>query len=157
MKVLLIGIGNEYRSDDGVGRLIARNLMNRRLPHIEVVEASGEGAALMETWKGADAVILIDAVSCGAPPGTIHRLNARRELIPQEYFRCSTHAFGVAEAIEMARALNLLPPRLIIYGIEGQTFAFGQGLSAAVEEAAGAAEEQIHREVQLLIGMQNVE
>jgi hydrogenase maturation protease len=133
---LVIGIGNEYRHDDAVGLIIARYLQERALDHCKVLEQNGEGAALMEEWKNAEAVILIDAVHSGAAPGTIYRFDARKQPIPTKFFHYSTHAFSVAEAIELARALNQLPPHLVVYGIEGKNFDAGQGLSPEVEKAA---------------------
>ena len=79
--------------------------------------------------------MLVDAVRSGAPPGTVHRLDARAAPAPTGFFHYSTHAFSVAEAIELARSLNELPPHLIVYGIEGESFAAGEGLSPAVEQA----------------------
>jgi len=151
MTILIIGIGNEYRKDDGVGRVIAQELTRSTLPSgTSIVEVNGEGAALMETWEGADAVILIDAVSSGAAPGTVHRLNAHRQPIPSQFLNCSTHAFGVAEAIEMARVLNRLPPRVVLYGIEAETFEPGAGLSASVRKAIPEVLKSVTREAQAL-------
>lgn len=133
--VLIIGVGNEYRGDDGVGLAVARRIRELNLSAVKVIEASGEGAALMEAWQGAEAAMLIDAVYSGGTPGTIYRFDARTESIPAKFFHYSTHAFSVAEAIELARALNQLPPRLIVYGIEGLRFDAGVGLSAEVERA----------------------
>ena len=72
----------------------------------------GEPVGLIEDWAGADAVIVVDAVSSGAPPGTIHRLDPLAEPIPAALSQGSTHAFGLAETIELARTLDRLPPRL---------------------------------------------
>ena len=146
--ILLIGVGNEYRRDDGVGRWIARALKAKQLPNAIVTEASGEGTALMEAWKDGGTVFLFDAVSSGAPPGTIYRLDAHIQPIPQQFFHYSTHAFSVAEAIELARALNQLPPRLIVCGIEGKTFEAGVGLSSEVEQAAREVVERVVQEIQ---------
>ncbi|HMB27182.1 MAG TPA: hydrogenase maturation protease [Blastocatellia bacterium] len=134
---LIIGIGNEYRGDDAVGLIVARRLKERLADSAIVIEQSGDGAALMETWKGAERVIVIDAMMSGAAPGTIRRIDASARPIPKSCFRCSTHAFGVAETIELARALGNFPQRLVVYGIEGKNFAAGVGLSAEVEKAAG--------------------
>lgn len=140
---LIIGIGNEYRCDDAVGLIVARRLKERLADSVKVLEHSGDGAGLMEAWRGAEAVIVIDAVMSGAATGTIHRFDANAHPIPKDAFRCSTHAFGVAGAIELARALGNIPQRLMVYGIEGKNFAAGVGLSAeverAVDEAAGRA------------------
>lgn len=133
---LVIGLGNQYRRDDAVGLIVARCLKERAPEHVRVLEGTAEGAALMELWKGADAVVLIDAVHSGAEPGTFHRLDAHTGPIPAEFSHCSTHAFGAAEAIELARALGQLPTRLVFYGVEGKTFEAGLGLSPEVEKAA---------------------
>jgi hydrogenase maturation protease len=132
---LIIGLGNQYRRDDAVGLIVARRLKERVPEHVQVLEESSDGVALMESWKHADAVILIDAVHSGAEPGIFQRLDAHRQPIPTEFSHCSTHAFSAAEAIELARALGQLPPRLIVYGIEGKTFEAGLGLSPEVERA----------------------
>jgi hydrogenase maturation protease len=94
---LTISTGNKY--------VITMPLRKRKN-----MAGSGDGAALMEVWRGEETVIIIDAVKSGALPGTIRRFDARAQPIPKDAFRCSTHAFGVAEAIELARALARLPP-----------------------------------------------
>ena len=137
---LVIGLGNDFRRDDGAGRVAARRVRELAGGAVRIIEESGEGAALMDAWRGAELVILIDAVHSGAAPGTIHRLDARAQPIPSNFFHYSTHAFSVAEAVELARALDQLPPRLIVHGIEGKDFTSGEGLSpevaAAVEQVA---------------------
>lgn len=147
-RVIVIGVGNEYRGDDGVGRRVARELRLRAPRTMTILEATGEGTALLESWKGADTVILIDAVASGAYPGTIQRLDARAQPLPAGFLHTSTHAFGVAQAVEMARALDQLPRSLVIYGIEGKTFDPDTGLSPEVEHAAGEVVERVLREIQ---------
>lgn len=134
--ILIIGIGNEYRSDDAVGLHVAQRLKRQAINHVNILEQSGDGAVLMELWKDANSVILIDAVYSGARPGAVHRFDAHAQPIPANFFHYSTHAFGVAEAIELARALNQLPQYLIVYGIEGKCFEAGIKLSPEVEKAA---------------------
>jgi hydrogenase maturation protease len=134
---LIIRIGNEYRGDDAAGLIVARRLKERLGDSFAVLEQSGDGAALVEAWRGAETVIIIDAVMSGAAPGTIHRVDASAQPLPKNAFRCSTHAFGVAEAIELSRALSELPQSLIVYGIEGKNYAAGVGLSSEVEKAVG--------------------
>jgi hydrogenase maturation protease len=113
-QILVIGLGNDYRGDDAVGRVVARRLKTIEGDNVRVVEESGEGAALIEAWKGADFVVLIDAVHSGGAPGTIHRFDADAQPIPSRFFHYSTHAFSVAEAVELARALGQLPAKLIV-------------------------------------------
>jgi hydrogenase maturation protease len=104
----------------------------------------------MESWKQAHTVILIDAVQSGAEPGTIQCLDARAATVPASFFRFSTHAFSVAEAIELARALNQLPPRIILYGIEGKNFEVGIGLSPELKTAVDSVAEECRRVTALL-------
>ena len=132
-RILVIGVGNEYRSDDAVGLVVARRLRQLSIGNVTVIEASGEGTDLMESWKGADTVIIVDAASSGAKPGTIHRIDARAQRIPTGLLRYSTHAFSVGEAVELARAMNRLPPRMVVFGIEGERFDEGTVLSRAVQ------------------------
>lgn len=150
MKTLVIGVGNEYRGDDAVGLIVARRIRDDSSAHISVREESGEGAALMEAWQGIESVILIDAVQAGGAPGTIYRFKAHAEPMPVRFFHYSTHAFSVAEAIELARKLHQLPAHLIVYGIEGKDFEAGIGLSTEVEQAA---QEVARRAVEELHGI----
>ena len=135
--VLLIGVGNRYRRDDGAGLELIRRLKIQLTEGIDAMESDGEGTSLMESWLGRKTVFLFDAVNSGHRPGTIHRVDPNAQVIRTGYFRCSTHDFGVAEAIELARTFNELPSKLIIYGIEGKDFSQGQGLSREVEMALG--------------------
>lgn len=146
--VLVIGVGNTFRGDDGVGPAAAARLQEMALPGVTVLEQSGEGTSLIAAWENAAYVIVIDAVQSGAEPGMIHRLDVSDKPIPAHYgSRFSGHAFGVAGAVEMARLLGKMPERLIVYGIEGLAFATGQGLSLAVEAGVATAVQQIHREL----------
>jgi hydrogenase maturation protease len=147
-KILVIGIGNAYRRDDGVGLVAARRLKNQRSRRsFRVLEHSGEGADLMDCWEGADAVILIDAVRSGAKPGTLHRWNAGRRPLPARTFRGSSHAFSLVAAVELARVLRRLPAHLIVYGVEGQDFRAGTELSSETEEAVSDLVQRVLREV----------
>ena len=134
-RVLIIGVGNEFRGDDGAGLVVSRRLGALGLEGVRVLEVEGDGTTVMAAWKGAGTVILIDAVYSGAEPGTVHRLEAHARPIPGSFFHRSTHAINVADAIELARSLGELPPHLVVYGIEGRSFEAGAGLSPEVEKA----------------------
>ena len=146
--ILLIGIGNEYRRDDSIGLHVIRALEERNLPDTVLVESSGDGVELIEMFISVRMAILIDAVSSGAKPGTIYRLDALTQPIPTQLSFQSTHAFGVAEAIELARIVDQLPLSLIVYAIEGENFSTGVGLSSTVEEAVRKVVEQVISEIQ---------
>lgn len=143
---MVVGLGNPLRRDDAAGILAARRL-TQVAPGLSVLEASGEGAGLMDAWAGRECVYLIDAVRAGGEPGRLHRLDAHEREIPSDFFHYSTHAFSLAEAVELARALGELPARLVIYGIEGCDFGTGEGLSPAVADGVGRAVAAILQEL----------
>ena len=132
--MMVIGVGNEQRGDDAVGLIIARHLRAVIGDAVSVHELTGDGSALLDLWTGATTVIIIDAVQSGAPSGTMHRIDASTQSIPATYRCFSTHAFNVAEAIELGRALRQLPPHVIVYGIEGKVFTLGAKLSPEIEQ-----------------------
>jgi hydrogenase maturation protease len=132
--VRIIGIGRLDRGDDAAGRLAARLLSGRLDAAIELIEVEGEVTELLDALEGAAAVIIVDAVRGGAEAGTLMRFDAMDDPIPLPA-EASTHGLGVAEAIELARALGRLPAKVVVHGIEGARFEPGAPLSAAVEAA----------------------
>jgi hydrogenase maturation protease len=130
--VLIIGCGNPDRSDDAAGVLVARRLRELGIP---AEEFGGDASALIDAWSGEANVIVVDAMKSGSPAGTIRIWDARTSDFPACQFRCSTHGFGVAEAIELARAIDRLPCKLVVVGIEGIRFEWGESSSAEVAEA----------------------
>ncbi|HEU5298954.1 MAG TPA: hydrogenase maturation protease [bacterium] len=125
---LVIGIGNTMRRDDGAGLAVAEAVRAAR-PEIEVLTTGGDGAALLDAWAGARRVVVIDAARSGRPPGSIQRFDAAASALPRVMSSASTHVFGLADAVELARALGALPAGLIVYAVEGADFTAGEGLS----------------------------
>jgi len=144
---VVIGVGNEARGDDAVGLWAARRLRERNIPGITAYELTGEPTQLFDVWKNAGEVCLIDAIYSGAEPGTLHRFEGGAHLHEGASFRLSTHGAGIASAIELGRALGLLPARLLIYAIEGRNYAPGQAISPEVLKAAEKALEAIVKEL----------
>lgn len=144
--MLILGCGNPDRADDAAGLLVAARLRDLG---IDAHEHSGDMLALMDEWSREEEVILVDAVVSGAAPGAITTWDARQAALPPDYFPCSTHALGVAEAVELARALGRLPRRLIVYGIEATNFEPGgslsSGVAVAVERLARDIAATVHR------------
>lgn len=145
--IVVIGMGNPLRRDDGVGLSVVRQLEALVQPGVEVRIHRG-GLGLMDTWKGASAVVVIDAISSGAPAGTVSRFDASARPLPQHLgTTCSTHDLGLNEAVELARAMDRLPDRFIVIGVEGADFALDSGLSPAVDGAVEKAVEAVLQEI----------
>jgi hydrogenase maturation protease len=134
--LLIQCVGDPLRGDDGAGPAVAAVLQTMFLPDwVRVRDHWGEGTELMQEWAGASRVVVVDAACAGAPVGTVHRLDAHRERMPTDLCYHSSHRFGVAEAIETARALGRLPDQLQLIAIEGAGFGLGQALHPAVRAA----------------------
>ena len=119
--MLILGCGNSDRGDDAAGLLVVRGLLQSG---IAAEEFAGDGIALMGRWEGLDYVVVVDAVSGGKPPGTVSIWD-ETTCNPDTARFCSTHAFGLGEALRLGKTLGRLPRRLLIYGIEGASFAHG--------------------------------
>jgi len=136
-RVAVIGLGNELRHDDAAGLEVVRALRGRGCARgVRLLEHEGEPLTLLELWRDLAAVVLVDAINAGAQAGTVHRIDASVEPIPPSPDRaCTTHAVGLEETLELARALGRLPARAIVYALEGERFDIGRGLSEAVRAA----------------------
>jgi hydrogenase maturation protease len=150
-KIAVCGIGNRFRGDDAAGREVVRRLQTRddpALASVRFLEQSGEAASLIDAWQGYELVHLIDALAIPqGTAGTIHRLVIDATPLPVSLFGCSTHEFGLAQAVELARAIGRLPPRLIVWGIEGAQFEHGETLSPLVAAAIPHLCQRLHREL----------
>ncbi len=138
MSRLVVGLGNDYRSDDGAGLAVARRV---RFGSVREVSEPGN---LLDLWNEDDDVVLVDAVVSGAPEGTIHRIDAGRSPLPVRAIT-SSHSFGLADVIELGRSLDKLPRSLLLYGIEIGNLGPGQPMSPRVHEAVDAVAEEIDR------------
>ncbi len=141
-----MGVGQPFRQDDAVGRMLAQQLRDDPWPGIRVIESNGDGMAMIDTWQNAHTVWVVDAVAPAKKPGTIYRFEAHQEELPQTLFGNSTHHWSLGEAIEMSRVLGHMPQRLIVFGIEGNSFNHGQELTPEVEEAMPIVMERIQAE-----------
>jgi hydrogenase maturation protease len=145
--VLVIGIGNTYRGDDAAGLAVAEWIRAAAPPDVTVVRHEGEPISLLETWDQARHVFLVDAVASGGQPGNIYRFDVTAEPLAARLSPHGTHALGVADTIELARALGRLPHRLVSYGIEGSCFSAGASLSPQVREAVAVVSERLLTEL----------
>lgn len=140
---MVLGVGNRFRRDDGAGLAAVARLRNRVPREVEILECEGDLVSAVEDWRGVDRLVIVDATSSGSPAGSVRRIEAHARPLPAEFSRASTHQFGVAQAVELARTLGRLPAWVVVYGIEGGEFGPGEGLSPQVEAAVDDVAAQI--------------
>lgn len=148
-RVVVIGVGNSFRRDDGVGPAVAAVVRAAAPIGVEVLERDGEPTALLDAWADATLVVVVDAVGPGDAPGRVQRFEVddRGGEVPDRAHRESSHALGIGDAVALGRALGRMPARLVVLGIEGSDFGDGTGLSAAVADAIDEAGRQVLAEV----------
>jgi hydrogenase maturation protease len=147
--VLIIAVGNAWRSDDGAGPELGLRLRRTGIRNAHVAEAAGS-VDLLTLWGPEDDVIIVDAVVSGSRPGAVICRDAVALRLPREWFRLSSHQLGVADAIELARALGRLPRTLVFVGIEAERLDDGMGLSRRIQAALPAAIRAVRTEVRRL-------
>ncbi len=129
-RAVVIGIGNCYRRDDGLGPAVAAEIERRHLPGVRVVMSDGDPAGLLDAWAGAGLAIIVDAARGEpAPPGRVHR------AAPGELDRASlasSHGLGLPDALGLGRALGRCPGQVVIFTVGAADLRPGTGLSAAV-------------------------
>jgi hydrogenase maturation protease len=137
-RVAVIGVGNEFRRDDGIGPTVVARLRDRLPGTVELLISDGEPARLIEAWSGADLAVVVDAVrATPAVPGRLHRL-VLDEAESAESYPVSSHGLGLGDAVGLAQALGRMPGRLIVHAVEAADLSTGTGLSPAVAAAADA-------------------
>lgn len=116
--VVVIGVGTEDREDDAIGLYAVRDLQAARCPWVDIRESRGDGARMLSLWEGYDAAVIVDALRSSGPLGAIHRIDLAHHPLPSGYLCVSSHQFGVNEAVETARQLQILPVDCILFGVE---------------------------------------
>jgi hydrogenase maturation protease len=137
---VVIGIGNEFRRDDGAGPAVVERLRDLAPVGVELVITDGEPTRLIEAWTGAALAVVVDAVRVFGPqaahPGRVHRFVVDRPG-PGAAGLASSHGFGLDDAVGLALALDRMPGRLIVHAIEAAHLTQGTGLSQPVAAAVG--------------------
>jgi hydrogenase maturation protease len=141
-QVVVIGVGNEFRRDDGAGPAVVTSLRGRVPPEVQLVLTDGEPTRLIEAWTGAALAIVIDAVRARpACPGRAHRFVLDRPRAASAR-AASSHGYGLDDAVALALALDRMPGRLVVHAIEAADLTQGTGLTpsvaAAIDDVASA-------------------
>jgi hydrogenase maturation protease len=146
---VVIGVGNEWRRDDGAGWAVARAVGAGLGGAVEVVLTDGEPARLLDAWAGVALAVVVDAVRTGAEPGSVHVLELGDVMAGVAPARSpgASHALGLDTAVRLGAALGRLPQRLVVVGVEGADFGDGQGLSPTVAGAVESAAAEVRAAV----------
>jgi hydrogenase maturation protease len=140
-RCVVIGVGNEYRRDDGFGPAVVARVAGLRdagdwPSDVDLAVGDGEPARLLELWSGVGLAVVVDAVRDGGG-----RPGHRYELVLEEVAglvddrSASSHGVSLGSTVELGRALGRMPGRLVVLAVAGREFGFGAGLTAEVAAA----------------------
>jgi hydrogenase maturation protease len=147
VKALVVGIGNAFRGDDDAGLAVARLMKQEQPAGVVVLELNNNVTALIDHLPGYDLVMIVDATKSGSSAGTIHRIDASATPLPEPGTTRSTHGMTVGSMLELARAQNFLPKKVLVYGIEGKQFEHGSPLTSEVEKAVRIVAQMIYADI----------
>lgn len=158
MKVLVAGVGNTLRVDDGFGVVVARRLEAMTLPEgVHVLETGTSGMSLVqELMEGYDALIVLDIVDRGRPPGTIMLIEPElpdATVMSHDYrhsLTANTHEANPSAVMTMAKAMGTLPARVLMVACQpldpvGLGMELTPVVAAAVEVAISEVEAELAR------------
>lgn len=151
MTILVVGIGNPWASDDGVGGEAVRCLRDRLAmtpaagrPAARLLALRQPDASLLDALGDCERLIVVDAVRSGAPPGTRHRVAWTPGCVEERgVARASSHGLGVRDLLELAAAMGRLPAHVELWGVEIASTQPGQGLTPEVARALPALVESL--------------
>lgn len=147
-KIIVVGLGNEFRNDDGVGLAVLRLIESRNIPGVRIIELRDDLTKLLDHLEDVTSAYIVDAVQSGSPPGTIHRIEATDQSFSPANLPRSTHGLSLRNLLELARLQGDMPKKLVIYGVEGERFGYGNAMTHAVSEAIAQVVESLCAELE---------
>lgn len=131
-QTLVLSLGNILRGDDGIGAAVLEQLETQAVPdHVTLIEGGTPGLETLLLWQGYERVIIVDAADMDCAFGEWRCFTSDEVRLQSRdlHLRGTLHYAGLAEALNLGEALNMLPPEIIIYGIQPRTIEWEIGLS----------------------------
>lgn len=149
-KTIILGCGNVFAGDDGVGVKVAEKLLEKAFPpEVEIIRCGMAGPFLLDLIIGAKKVIIVDAVLGGEKVGTVLHLTEKDLLYKEGAFR-SPHQLDIPEILSLGRVIDPenFPKEIVIIGIQiKEQKRWEIGLSPPVEAAVDVAVAAVEREI----------
>ena len=134
-KIVVLGLGNLYLRDDGVGIVVAHELQHRDLGEGILVRAHQTfDLWLLSEFSGASRLIIVDAVRSGSVPGTVTEYEVAPRPGPLSSLP-GLHSLELHDLIDFTSRTGLLGCPVTIIGVEPRDCQVGEGLSPEVGRA----------------------
>lgn len=149
-KALILGLGNPFRGDDGIGSAVIAALHSQKMPpDVVAIDGGTPGLETVLIWKGYERVIIVDAAEMGMSPGNWKRFLLEEAVLPvsEGAMKGTLHDAGLAEALALAAALRILPPEMIFYCVQPAFTGWSSDLSKPVGSSIAALCDAISTEI----------
>ena len=132
--ILILGLGNPLRGDDGIGPRVIEELTRRELPEgATALDAGSGGLDLLQVLEGWKRAVIVDAADIGREPGQFARFTPDEARFVGSQDTTSLHNAGLAEVLALADAVGQSLPKLVIFGVQPEKTDWGEGLSEVIE------------------------
>ena len=133
---MVIGVGNTFRRDDGVGPAVAAAVEALAFPGVRVLRCGHETTAILDAWAGAGLAVVVDAAvvdsTAGGTPGRVRQCELD-DLVEER--PVSSHELSLRQTYDLACALDRAPDRVVVVTVDIADTGHGVGLSPAVAAA----------------------
>jgi hydrogenase maturation protease len=148
-RIIVLGVGNELLSDEGVGIHVIKELHKMKIfpPEIEVMEGGTDGFGLINIITDTDRLIVIDSIKGGSEPGTLYKFDIEDAPGTPDLFKTSVHQIGILEVINLSSLIGKTPKTTVI-GIEPKSITTGMELTEEVREKIPRVIELVKEEVE---------
>jgi hydrogenase maturation protease len=137
-RTIVLALGNPLRGDDGVGAVVLQKLQQNTLPAVvELVDGGTSGLEIILLLQGCHRAIIIDAAELRSKPGSWEQFTPEQVQLEARdmHLRGTMHYAGLAEALSLGAALDVLPHEIVILGIQPESLDWQPGLSPAVQSS----------------------
>jgi hydrogenase maturation protease len=135
-KLKVIAVGNDLYGDDGAGNVVLRAL--EQIPDMidaELIDGATDALGLIDHFSDTDHVIIVDAAQMGEKPGTVKIFSREEVKLQIKMDHLSVHGISLAETFDIAQAVDSLPGKITIIGIEPKNIGISQNLSDVVMQS----------------------
>ena len=151
----VIGVGNPYRGDDGIGIYLVQKIKQDKSFARDVVEYLDGGIGgmnlfhMMSSYKR---VLLVDAVNCKKQPGD-HVFFSSDEIASSNKMSSlvSTHGSDLFQVIKQVKEFNEHPPDIFVFGVQPDDVSLRQGFSECIEKNLSVLESKLKQRIENLI------
>ena len=128
---IVLGLGNPLMSDEGIGVFLVNRFIRQqdKYPHLDFIDAGTGGMNILHLIANYSKAVFIDCALMGTTPGTIKKFSPAEVQSIKKLRHYSLHEVDILRIIDLAKALDLCPEKIVFFGIEPAAIQPGETLS----------------------------